>query len=187
VGAEAPAQQRMLGGRAIKGGRVRAQVGLSDRYPGTRHRKIMRGNERGKFRRGGRSASFFYVSVSRSPPPALEVTGDLDKEDGRRPDYLRGTRVPDIDKTGEMSGENSGAEAGAPIFFYVCLSRCPPRALEVKGDLDNEDHRVGGCGGDLGGAYGMGRRDRRATTRGGVFASLSPPIFGKTEVTRALD
>jgi hypothetical protein len=33
--------------------------------------------------RGGMSANFFYVCVSRSPLPALEVTGDLDKEDRR--------------------------------------------------------------------------------------------------------
>jgi hypothetical protein len=122
-------QQRLLGGRAIRGGTVRTQAGLPDRYPGTRQKKNQ-GNERGKFRRGGRSAHFFYVYVSRSPPPL---------------------------------------------------------ALEVTGDLDKEDRRVGGCGGDHGGAYGMGRRDRRATTQGGFFASLSPPICGKTEVTRALD
>jgi hypothetical protein len=92
MGAEAPAQQRMLGGRAIRGGRVWPHAGLIDRYPGTRQRKN-RGNERGKFRRGGRSASFFYVCVSRFPPPALDVTGDLDKEDrrvGRRGNDLGG-------------------------------------------------------------------------------------------------
>jgi hypothetical protein len=41
------------------------------------------------------------------------------------PDYLTGTRVPDREKTGEMSGENSVAEAGAPIFsMSMCLG--PP-------------------------------------------------------------
>ena len=105
---------------------VRPQAGLTDKYPGTRQRKN-RGNERGKFRRGGRSASFFYVCVSRSPPPALEVTGDLDKED------------------------------------------C----------------RVGGRGYDIGTGFtgcdgGIDERPREE----GFFANLSPPIFGKTEVTR---
>jgi hypothetical protein len=73
-----------------------------------------------------------------------------------------------------MSGENSGAEAGAPLFFYVCVSQSPPLALEVTGDLDKEDRRVGGRDNDLGGAYGMRRRDRRATTRGGVFGQPFP-------------
>jgi hypothetical protein len=42
--------------------------------------------------RGGTSAMFFYVNVSQSPPSALEVMGDLDKEDrrvGRRGNDLR--------------------------------------------------------------------------------------------------
>ena len=41
------------------------------------------GKGAGKIQARGRSASFFYVRVSRSPPPVLEVTGDLDTE-GRR-------------------------------------------------------------------------------------------------------
>jgi hypothetical protein len=57
--------------------------------------------------------------------------------------------------------------------MHVCLGPRPP-ALEVTGDLDKEDRRVGGCGGDLGGAYGMVRRDRRATTRGGFFCLPFP-------------
>jgi hypothetical protein len=44
------------------------------------------------------------------------------------PDYLTGTRVPGREKTGEMSGENSGAEAGAPIFLCLCVS-VPPSSL----------------------------------------------------------
>jgi hypothetical protein len=41
------------------------------------------------------------------------------------PDYLTGTRVLDSEKTEEMTGENLGAEAGAPIFSMpVCLG--PP-------------------------------------------------------------
>ena len=77
---------------------------------------------------------------------------------GRRPDYLTGTRVPDREKNREMSGENSGAEAGAPIFsMHVCLSP-PPHVLEVTGDLDKEDRRVGGRGTTL----GRGLRDAAA-------------------------
>jgi hypothetical protein len=34
------------------------------------------------FLRGGKSASFF-IGVSRSPPPAVEGTGDLDYEESR--------------------------------------------------------------------------------------------------------
>jgi hypothetical protein len=69
----------------------------------------------------------------------------------------------------------------------MCVS-VPPLAREVTGDLDKEDRRVGrrgnhpeagltGCGG------GIDERPREE----GLFASLSPPIFGKTEVTRELD
>jgi hypothetical protein len=80
--AEAHAQKRLLGGLTIGGGRVRAHVGLRDRYPGTIRRKN-RGNERGKSRRGGGSARFPSVYVSRCPPHALEGTGDLYKEESR--------------------------------------------------------------------------------------------------------
>jgi hypothetical protein len=119
----------VLGGRAIRGGRVRPHAGLSHRYPGTRPRKIE-----------------------------------------------------------EMSGKNSGAEAGAPIFFCVSVSRSPPPALEVTGDLDKEDRRVGGRGYDLGTGFAGcdGGIDERQRVEG-FLASLSPPIFGKTEVTRELD
>jgi hypothetical protein len=70
----------------------------------------------------------------------------------------------------------------------VCVSRSPPPALEVTGDLDKEDRRVGGRGYDLGTEFtgcdgGIVERPREE----GSFASLSPPIFGKTEVTRELD
>jgi hypothetical protein len=44
---------------------------------------------------------------------------------GRRSGYLTGTRVPDRENTEEMSGENSGAEARAPISsMSICLG--PP-------------------------------------------------------------
>jgi hypothetical protein len=87
-----------------------------------------------------------------------------------------------------MSGEISRAEAGAPIFSMSCVSRSPPPALEVTGDLDKEDRCVGGCGNDLGaGPTGCGGGIDERPREEGVFAGLSPPIFGKTEVTRELD
>ena len=46
----------------------------------------------------------------------------------------------------------------APHFFYVCVSRSPSHALEVTGDLDKEDRRVGGRGKTL----GRGLRDGAA-------------------------
>jgi hypothetical protein len=58
----------------------------------------------------------------------------------------------------------------------------------VTGDLDKEDRRVGRRGYDLGAGFtgcggGIDERQREE----GFFASLSPPTFGKTEVTRELD
>jgi hypothetical protein len=58
----------------------------------------------------------------------------------------------------------------------------------VTGDLDKEDGRVGTRGNDLGAGLtecggGIDERPREE----GFFASLSPFIFGKTEVTRELD
>jgi hypothetical protein len=58
----------------------------------------------------------------------------------------------------------------------------------VTGDLDKEDRRVGRRGNDLGaGLKGCGGGIDERPCGEGVFASLSPPIFGKTEVTRELD
>jgi hypothetical protein len=58
----------------------------------------------------------------------------------------------------------------------------------VTGDLDKEDRRVGGRAYDIGtGSTGCdGGIDERPHEEG-FFASLSPSIFGKTEVTRELD
>jgi hypothetical protein len=87
-----------------------------------------------------------------------------------------------------MSGENQGAEAGAPIFSSICVSRSPPPALEATGDLDKEDRRVGRRGKDLGaGLTGCGDGVDEHPREEGFFANLSPPIVGKTEVTRELD
>jgi hypothetical protein len=68
------------------------------------------------------------------------------------------------------------------------MSRSPSPALEVRGDLDKEDRRVGRHGNDLGAGLtgcdgGIDKRSREEV----FLASLSPPIFGKTEVTRELD
>jgi hypothetical protein len=58
----------------------------------------------------------------------------------------------------------------------------------VTGDLDKEDRRVGGRGYDLeAGFTGCGGGIDERPREEGFFASLSPPIFGKTEVTRELD
>jgi hypothetical protein len=58
----------------------------------------------------------------------------------------------------------------------------------VTGDLDKKERRVGGRGNVL----AAGLRDAAAGStsdhvRRFFFASLAPPIFGKTEVTRELD
>jgi hypothetical protein len=58
----------------------------------------------------------------------------------------------------------------------------------VTGDLDKEDRRVGRRGTDLGaGLTGCGGGINERPREEGFFASLSLPIFGKTEVTRELD
>jgi hypothetical protein len=71
-------ETRVLDGRAIGGWRVRPQAGFPDMYPSTKQRKY--GEMAGKaFQRGGTGASFFCVVVLvHFPPPALEVTRDLD-------------------------------------------------------------------------------------------------------------
>jgi hypothetical protein len=99
-----------------------------------------------------------------------------------------GTLVPNRGKTEEMSGGNPVAEAGASVFHpSFCVSLSPPPALEVTGDLDKEASRAGRSGNDLGAGFtGCGGIDERPREEG-FFASLSPPIFGKTEVARELD
>jgi hypothetical protein len=47
-----------------------------------------------------------------------------------------------------VSGE--GAEAGAPSFPFVFVSRSPPPTLKVTGDPDKEKRRVGRSGNDRG-------------------------------------
>jgi hypothetical protein len=68
------------------------------------------------------------------------------------------------------------------------VSRSLPLAIEVTGDLDKEERRVGRRGNDLGAGLTIcgGGIDERPREEG-VFGSASPPIFGKTEVTRKLD
>ena len=68
------------------------------------------------------------------------------------------------------------------------MSRSSPHVLEVTGDLDKEDRRVGGRGYDLGAGFtGCGGGIDERPREEGFYANLSPPIFGKTEVTRELD
>jgi hypothetical protein len=69
----------------------------------------------------------------------------------------------------------------------MCVS-VPPPALEVTGDLDKEERRVCRRGNDLGaGLTGCGGGIDERPREERFFASLSLPIFGKTEVTRELD
>jgi hypothetical protein len=58
----------------------------------------------------------------------------------------------------------------------------------MTGDLDNEELRAGRSGNDLGVGFTRcdGGVDKRLREEG-LFVSLSPPIFGKTEVTREVD
>jgi hypothetical protein len=58
----------------------------------------------------------------------------------------------------------------------------------MTGDLDKEERRVGRSGNDLGaGSTGCDGGINERLREEGYFASLSPPILGKTEVTRELD
>jgi hypothetical protein len=58
----------------------------------------------------------------------------------------------------------------------------------VTGDLDKEDRRVGRRGNDLGaGLTECGGGIDECPREEVFFASLSLPIFGKTEVARELD
>jgi hypothetical protein len=58
----------------------------------------------------------------------------------------------------------------------------------VTGDLVKEDRRVGGRGYDLGAGFtGCGGGIDERSCEEVFFATLSPPTFGKTKVTRELD
>jgi hypothetical protein len=50
--------------------------------------------------------------------------------------------VPENWTKGKKRGKHKGAEARTLAFQDVCLSRPPPHALEVTGDLDKEDRRA---------------------------------------------
>jgi hypothetical protein len=76
--------------------------------------------------------------------------------------------------------------AGAQAFS-IWLSRSPPHALEVTGDLDNRENHDGRSGSDLGiGLTGCDGEIDERPREGGFFFSLSRHIFGMTEVTRKL-
>jgi hypothetical protein len=86
-----------------------------------------------------------------------------------------------------MSGEIQ-ARRKERQFFPLSLCLAPPHALEVTGDLDKEASRAGRSGNDLGVEFtGCGGGIDERPREEGLFASLSPPIFAKTEVTRELD
>jgi hypothetical protein len=100
---------------------------------------------------------------------------------------------------GTIQRKNPGNERGksrrgglsGQLFPFVCVSRTlgdgGPHALEVTGDLDKEERR-GRCFNDLGaGLTGCGGGIDERPREKGVLPSLSPPMFGKTEVTRELD
>jgi hypothetical protein len=58
----------------------------------------------------------------------------------------------------------------------------------VPGVLDKEDRHVGRRDNDLGaGLTGCGGGIDERPREEGLFVSLFPPIFGKTELTRELD
>jgi hypothetical protein len=65
-------ETRVLDGRANGGWRVRSLADFSERYPGTSTKKAGE-----NFSAAARALPLF-VRLSPSPPPALEVTGDLD-------------------------------------------------------------------------------------------------------------
>jgi hypothetical protein len=86
-----------------------------------------------------------------------------------------------------MSGENSSAEAIARAFPSLFVSRSPSLDLDVTGDLDKDERRVVRSGKDLGaGSTGCDGGINEHLHEEGFSASRSPPIFGKTEVTREL-
>jgi hypothetical protein len=91
-------------------------------------------------------------------------------------------------KAGEMRGENPGAEARAPIFtLFVCLGP-PHMPSRRRGTSTRRNAAPGGATTTL--RQGLRNATAGLTSdymRSVFFASLSPPIFGKTEVTRELD
>jgi hypothetical protein len=86
-----------------------------------------------------------------------------------------------------MCGKKLGVEAGgAQAFPYVRVSWSPPPAK--TGDLDKEERPAGGSGNDLGaGSTGCDGGINGRLREELILASLSLPIFGRTEVTRELD
>jgi hypothetical protein len=102
-------------------------------------------------------------------------------------DFPTGTRVPAQKFPRKWPGKLFSTATKAPASFYLVVS-VPPPALEVTGDLDKGESRDERSGNDLGtGLTGCdGGIDERPHEEGG-FASLSPPISGKTEVKRELE
>jgi hypothetical protein len=84
-----------------------------------------------------------------------------------------------------MAGKIFQCGRGSNSFSSLVVS--PPPALEVTGDLDEEESRDGRMSYDLGaGPTGFdGGIDERLREEG-LFASLSSPFSGNSEVTREL-
>jgi hypothetical protein len=64
----------------------------------------------------------------------------------------------------------------------------PPHALDVTGDHDKEERGDGRSGNDLGaGIAGCNGRVGKRLCKERIFADLSPPTPGETDVRRKLD
>jgi hypothetical protein len=74
-------QASVLGGRAIGGGRIRAQVGLPDRYLGTRQRKT--GDMSRKIQTRRHERPIFFVLVCLRPPTCPRGDGGPRQEECR--------------------------------------------------------------------------------------------------------
>jgi hypothetical protein len=110
---------------------------------------------------------------------------------GRRVRSMAGfrisTRVPAQKWLRKWPGKLFSEAAGALAFFGLAVlapstyPRRDGRPRQVEKPQHGERQRSWDW------AYGMRRRDRRATARRVVFARLPPPISGNTEVSRELD
>jgi hypothetical protein len=86
-----------------------------------------------------------------------------------------------------MRVRNPNAVARPPTLHYASVF-VPPTCPRRDGDVDKEECRAGRSGNDLGAGSTVcdGGVDKRLREEG-FYASLSLPIFGKTEVARELD
>jgi hypothetical protein len=89
-----------------------------------------------------------------------------------------------IDKAGEMAGKTFQLGGMSATVFCLAVSSASPSTCPrgygrppAGGKSRREKQQR-----PWDGAYGIRRRDRRATARGGFSHSLSPPISDKTEL-----